>query len=75
MKLETYLNAMAMTRATLYDTPENIRRRSRQYRAFRARIIRMDKEKDKEIHFLNVVIDKCEVDIKRLENDSTTDAG
>ncbi len=65
MKIETILNAFAWSERLI--VLEKHPRRSRQYRAFRARILRMDAEKDEMIRFLNVVIDKCEVELKRLE--------
>ena len=67
MKLETYINALCLSRGS--GDPKHFNpRRFRQFNKFFDRILRMDAEKDEEIRFLNLVIDKCEVDIKRLEN-------
>lgn len=51
MKLETYLNAIELTREDWLFNPkyENVARRTRQNEAFRARILRMDEEKDAKI--------------------------
>lgn len=75
MKIETILNAYDKVHQTiiaeaggwLFLSFEHISKRKRQYRAFRDRILRMDAEKDAQIRFLNIVIDKCEDDIKKLE--------
>ena len=83
MKIETILNAMEKARLGISEIStmvahdvtieDQVRpkygKRCRQYRAFRDRIIRMDREKDEEI-------DRCEMDIELLEAELvTTDAG
>ena len=54
MKIETILNALVLTEkrmstAYAFEDMETLIRRNRQYRAFRARILRLDAEKDAEI--------------------------
>ena len=56
MKLETYLNAY-IAAWTQYDWWVN-RRKHRQMKAFRARILRMDAEKDKRIRGLVNYVDE-----------------
>ena len=73
MKLETYLNALMLTQRRITEYVEytlrqhNYRFRTetvhhsrlhRQYRAFRARILRMDAEKDEYIAELEATLDE-----------------
>jgi hypothetical protein len=54
MRLETYLNALVLVEKRMtsiesgypFKNMESLIKRNRQYRAFRARILRMDAEKD-----------------------------
>lgn len=52
MKLETYLNAMESALLLIEESHGENEKHDRQYRAFRARILRMDKEKDLRIEKL-----------------------
>ena len=53
MKIETILNVLVMAdRRRISPPPFTFPRAERQYRAFRDRIIRMNKDKDEEIEYL-----------------------
>jgi len=61
MRLEIILNAMARSSNMFYyGYPKHHKKRSRQYRAFRDRILRMDAEKDAVIKMLREKIESLE---------------
>ena len=69
MRLETYLNAMQFANDRYVHNPEMTIRRTRQYRAFRDRIIRMDERNNMMVDTLGAALQRQKEEIARL-NDS-----
>ncbi len=75
MKIETILNAMTHValRVVLNDEPnKGVDIRHRQYHAFRARILRMDAEKNDVIEGLFKSLDRQHKEIVKLRNEVGT---
>ena len=72
MKIETILNAMDEVWMDYYI--HRIERRYRQFHAFRARILRMDAEKDARIRYMDGIIGRKNADIEELLQLQTKEA-